>query len=63
MLNLVSVELVVLLVNRMEQAIALVLLRSKWERREQLEPAHDLCIERFSGSIGYPLVTTPIKLS
>jgi hypothetical protein len=29
-LNLVSVELFVLLVNRMEQAIALVLVISKW---------------------------------
>jgi hypothetical protein len=34
-LNLVSVELFVLLVNRMGQAIALVLVRSKWERRKQ----------------------------
>jgi hypothetical protein len=33
-LNRVSVELFVLLVNRMEQAIARVLVISKWERRE-----------------------------
>jgi hypothetical protein len=34
-LNLVLVELFVLLVNRMEQAIALVLVISKWERRKR----------------------------
>jgi len=34
-LNLVSGELFVLLVNRMGQAIALVLVRPKWERRKQ----------------------------
>jgi hypothetical protein len=35
MLNLVAVELFVLLVNRMGQAIVLVLVLSKWERRKQ----------------------------
>jgi len=34
-LNLVAVERFVLLVNRMGQAIARVLVRSKWERRKQ----------------------------
>jgi hypothetical protein len=34
-LNLVAVELFVLLVNRMGQAIARVLVISKWERRKQ----------------------------
>jgi hypothetical protein len=34
-LNRVSVERFVLLVNRMGQAIALVLVRAKWERRKQ----------------------------
>ena len=64
MLNLVSVELVVLLVNRVEQVIARMLVRSKWERRKQQasDDSQDVSRDRQTHSTAFSVSASSVFL-